>query len=164
MKLKRRTFLIGTVLVGIGGVGLGRYALRGLVERSEIVVRMLCDHIIPGHDDVPGAVALGIDGEILEISRKTRRGHLGLLALTHTLDGLDFFTLARREQQAIIKAQLAAAAAAAAELTSREQKALDMIYNECVRRYLTRPEAWTALAYRTPQPHGYPDYTECSAS
>jgi len=164
VKLKRRTFVIGTILVGIGGVGLGRYYFRGLVERSELVVRTLCDRFVPGHDDVPGAVALGIDREILELLRATRWSLLGLLALTRALDGHGFFDLGEGEQRAIVRARLEAAAPEASAPVSRDAKTVDTIYNECVRRYLTHPDVWTVLAYRTPQPHGYPDYTECSAS
>lgn len=164
MKINRRTFIIGSLLVGLGGAGLGSYVFRRLTEQSELVVRTLCDRFIPGHDDVPGAVALGIDREILGLLRATRRGLLGLLALTRSLDGRGFFELGPSEQRTIIQAQLEAAVSDTSDPPSREAKTVDTIYNECVRRYLTHPDIWTVLAYRTPQPHGYPDYTRCSAS
>ena len=150
MTLKRRTFILGAIVIGTGGVVLGRALFAGLSARCDLVVRTICDRIIPGHDDVPGALALGIDHEVRDVFRKRRRDTLGLLELTAALENLDFLAQAPAEQIAIVRARLEAA-----------DDVTITIYHECTRRYLTRAEAWDALRYRTPQPHGYPDYAEC---
>lgn len=161
MTLGRRNFVIGSILVAVGGVAVGRHLLRGFEERSAALVRSLCDHFIPGHDDVPGAVALGIDREIHEHVSKSRRGMLALLGLSRALEQLGYSAKPFDEQSRIVVAQLQSAFAHPAPSSA---KTVETLYRECARRYLTRPEAWAALRYRTPQPHGYPDYTQCSKS
>ena len=135
----------------IGGIVLGRYALRRLDERCALVVRTISDRIIPGHGDVPGAVALGIDREILEVFRKTRRT-TSICSCSPGARGHRFLHAGRRPSRKRSSARTAA---------ERRRQDDDDDLQECVRRYLTRTEAWAALGYRTPQPHGYPDYTQC---
>jgi hypothetical protein len=161
MKLKRRTFVFGAVLLGVGVAPLGRIYLRSLEDRAGRILRTLCDHFVPGHDDVPGAVALGVDRDLVEKFHATRRARLQLLLLTHDLDSIGFLALPPDQQRGVIHSQLELAASGD---TSRRATMLDAMYRECVQRYLTNPDAWPSIRYRTPQPHGYPDYTECATS
>jgi len=151
VRLKRRTFLLGALVIGTGGIAMGRALFAGLDARCDLVVRSICDRIIPGHDGVPGALALGIDREVRDVFRERRRNTLELLALVASLERGDFLALTSAEQSAVIRARLAAA-----------DETVSAIYFECTRRYLTRTDAWHALGYRTPQPHGYPDYAKCA--
>jgi hypothetical protein len=73
-----------------------------------------------------------------------------------------FLALPADDQRAFVRGELDLCAAGGSP--PRRAAAIDEAYRECVRRYLTSPEAWAAIHYRTPQPHGYPDYAECVAS
>lgn len=162
MKISRRVFLLGAVLLGVGGAPFGYHYLRRLEEDAESVVRVLCDLFVPGHDDVPGAVALGIDRLLVDAFRATRRGRLRLLLLSQDLADADFLARRADDQRAFVRRELDRAATGGA--LPRRAAAIDEAYRECVQRYLTSPDAWAAIHYRTPQPHGYPDYAECVAS
>ena len=166
MPLSRRKFILGSILVSLGGAGLGRYVFLEHERESAALVRALCDHFVPGHGTAPSAAALGIDVEIVDLLRTTRRSWIGLFGLRRTLDARGFDALNNDAQRASLAADLetVADARAASRPPPREAALVDTIYRECTRRYLTRPEGWAALGYRTPQPHGYPDYTSCSAS
>jgi len=161
MKISRRAFLYGAVLLGVGAVPLGYRYFRVLEERAETVVKALCDLFIPGHGAVPGAVALGVDRLIVAAFCKTRRGRLRLLLLAQDLGDAEFLALNNDEQIAFLRRELALPNTGA---PTRRASTIDWIYAESVRLYLTNPEAWPAIRYRTPQPHGYPDYAECVAS
>ena len=161
MRLKRRTFVLGAILLGVGVAPFGRIYLRSLEDRAEQILRTLCDHFVPGHDDVPGAVALGVDRDLVDTFQATRRARLRLLLLTHDLEGIGFLASTPDEQRGLIRSQLKLAASGD---TSRRATMIDDIYSQCVQRYLTNPDAWPSIRYRTPQPHGYPDYTECVTS
>jgi hypothetical protein len=162
MKISRRAFLLAAALLGVGGAPLGYRYFCHLEADAESVVRALCDLFVPGHDDVPGALALGIDRLVVDAFRETRRGRLRLLLLSQDLADVDFLALPADAQRALVRGDLDRAATGIAP--PRRAAAIDEAYRECVRRYLTSPEAWTAIRYRTPQPHGYPDYAECVAS
>jgi hypothetical protein len=161
MRLKRRTFVFAAILLGVGVAPFGRIYLRSLEDRAEQILRTLCDHFVPGHADVPGAVALGVDRDLVDSFRATRRARLRLLLLTHDLAGIGFLALSPEEQRGVIRSQLELAASGD---TSRQATMIDEAYRRCVERYLTNPDAWPAIRYRTPQPHGYPDYTDCVTS
>lgn len=148
--------MFGAVLLGVGVAPLGRY-YRSLEQRAELLVRVLCDRFIPEHDDAPGAVALGLDREIVEVFRAKRRSRLRLLLLTWDLSADGFLAMTDAEQVAFLRRELDAVANGGA---SRKSATIDEVYAECTRRYLVNPSAWAAIGYRTPQPHGYPDYTE----
>jgi hypothetical protein len=160
VKLPRRKFLLGALAVTTGGVALARYWVGTLADDGAAALRVICDRFIPGHDDVPGAVALGIDREIHQKMRATRSGMVDLWILTQALDDLGFAELPAAEQQ---RSLTAAIRLAASETPPSSARVVGEIYRECARRYLTRPEAWAALHCRAPQPHGYPDYTQCTA-
>jgi hypothetical protein len=162
MKISRRAFLFAAVFLGMSGAPLGYRYFRGLEEDAEQAVTALCDLFVPGHDDVPGAVALGIDRLVVDAYRETRRGRLRLLLLSRDLADVDFLALPADAQRAFVRGELDRAATGGVLL--RRAAAIDEAYSECLRRYLTSPEAWSAIHYRTPQPHGYPDYAECVAS
>ena len=166
MRITRRRFVLGTLLLGAGGVALGRVLMRTMTEEGARTVRALCDRFVPGHATAPSASSLGIDREIFELLCQRRRDALALVALAWSLEWRGFDGLAAGEQDALLSAELAAVAEAEAAKRPppRTSKIVESVYRECTRRYLTRPEAWGALAYRIPQPHGYPDYTECPAS
>jgi hypothetical protein len=157
MRVTRRAFVFGAILLGVGGAALGRRYYRSLEERAELLVRVLCDRFIPGHDDVPGAVALGLDREIVEAFRAKRRSRLRLLLLTWDLSADGFLAMTDAEQLAFLRGELDAAGKRGA---SGKSATIDEVYAECTRRYLVHPSAWVAIDYRTPQPHGYPDYAE----
>jgi len=161
MKISRRVFLYGAVLLGVGAMPLGYRYFRVLEKGAETVVKALCDLFIPGHGAVPGAVALGVDRLIVEAFRKTRRGRLRLLLTAQDLGHAGFLALGQDEQIAFLRRELALSRSGA---PTRRASTIDWIYAESVRLYLTNPEAWPAIRYRTPQPYGYPDYTECVAS
>ena len=153
--------MLGAILVGVGVAPLGRRYLRALEDRAESTVRALCDHFVPGHDGVPGAVALGIDRRVVAKCRETRRGRLGLLLLAHDLDGHSFFAMADNDRKVFLSSRLALGAQIGAP---RDVATMYKIYHQCMYEYLTNPDTWAAFHYRTPQPHGYPDYTECVAN
>jgi len=161
VRIKRRAFLVGSILVAAATAPFGRRYLRGLEDRAERVVRTLCDHFLPGHDGVPGAVARGVDREIVTAFRETRRGRLRLLLFVEDLTRDDFLEVSAGEQRAIIGEQLARASQGD---PPRRAEMIEAMYRDCVTRYYTNSGAWSAIRYRTPQPHGYPDYTECRAS
>jgi len=156
MKITRRAFVFGAVLLGAAAAPLGRRYFRSLEERAEVLVRVLCERFIPGHDDVPGAVALGLDREIVAMFRAKRRDHFRLLLSSWELSAAGFFTMTALEQRAFLREELASALRGHAGGRART---VDEVYVECTRRYLVDPGAWAAIGYRTPQPHGYPDYT-----
>ena len=161
MRITRRAFLGGALLAGVGLAPLARRYFLAVEARADSMVRVLCDLFVPGHDAVPGAVALGIDRVVADKRRQTRRGRAALLLLARDLDGRSFFSMTSDAQTAYLKDQLALGAEPGASLNA---STLYNIYHDCVYEYLTRPEAWPSIHYRTPQPHGYPDYTECVAS
>ena len=160
MKIGRRAFLFGAILVGVGVAPLGRRYFRSLENRGERLVRALCDQFVPGHDDVPGAVALGIDHAVVAGFHEKRRTRLRLLLLTLDLSASGFLALSVEDQRAFLRDELAAAANGRAP---RRAATIDEVYRECTRLYLTNPDTWAAIRYRTPQPHGYPDYAESVA-
>jgi hypothetical protein len=159
MKITRRAFILGAAFFAVAGVPLGYRWLRTLEGDAEILVRALCDLFVPGHDEVPGAVALGIDREVADAFRATRRGRLRLLLLGRDLADVGFVGLSVADQRAFLRSELTVAATGGA--VPRRAAAIDEAYRECMRRYLIREETWGAIRYRTPQPHGYPDYAEC---
>lgn len=160
-KISRRAFVVGTVLVGVGVSVLGRRFLRTLEARADATVQALCDEFVPGHEGAPGAVALGIDRVVAEKCRGTRRGRLALLLLTYELQSRGVFAMNPTDRAAFLRNQIALGAD---RNPSRDAATLHTIYRECTRRYLTNPDSWEAIRYRTPQPHGYLDYTECVTS
>jgi len=159
MKISRRAFLFGIVLFGVSSVPLAYRWIRVLEADAEKLLRVLCDLFVPGHDDVPGAVALGIDRKVADAFHETRRGRLRLLLLGQDLADAGFVQLSPDEQRAFLRRELALAASGA---VSRRAATIDEAYDECMRCYLTNEAAWGAIRYRTPQPHGYPDYAECA--
>ena len=161
MKITRRRFLFGSVVVAVGGGGIFVRYLRWLDGRSELLVRTLCHHFIPGHDDVPGAVALGVDRKIFDELRQVKRDRLRLLVLVRALERVDFLESSTVRQKAVIQGQLVLAAQDGAPLHA---EMLERIYRTCAHLYFTDQQAWPAIRYRTPQPYGYPDYTQCVAT
>lgn len=161
MKLSRRGFLVGALIIAAGATPLFRRYFARIESHVDETLRLLCDRILPGHASAPSAVSLGIDREIRSIFELTRRGRLRLLALVAALDHADFFAADPDDQASAIRAYLAEAAE---DGFSPAATAIQTIYVECVRRYYTNPAAWGALGYRIPQPHGYPDYEECATA
>jgi hypothetical protein len=156
MRIKRREFLIGVIVLGIGSVPFFRSRLRGLETTAANVLQRLCDLILPAHGSRPGAVALGIDREVLATIQESKQARLGLLLLTQSLGGAAFLALPEESARSQIHSLLARAKDDDPPQTAR---LLDSIYRDCAESYFTREESWSAIGYRIPQPHGYANYT-----
>lgn len=118
-------------------------------------VRTLCDHFIPAHGASPGALAVGVDVELLEGYRRSRARRLVLELVVRELEKRDFLASDRAQQEALLRRFLQGDVDSPAAPYLRQM--LDLV----VQRYYTRPAAWKALDYHAPQPGGYPDYATC---
>lgn len=159
--MRRRKF-IAVGIIGAGAVAGGvvvrrlrtgrRVAPLSAAERSALTG--VVDLIAPTDEHGPGAVALGVDAQVLEeaanragVRRVLRRG---LRWLDGT--GTDFLSLPDAARIALLER--------CDELPARTPQGL---FFQAVRRltfehYYARPETWEMLGYHgPPQPLGYPD-------
>jgi hypothetical protein len=122
------------------------------------MIAAVCDCILPAHGRSPGALALGIEAHVLEIfSASGDRGGNALDAIIAELDAKGFLLLDRTGRDEILERYLTG------EVGTPASFYLRMVKEVIVERYYSNPEAWAALAYRQPQPLGYPDYDKCSS-
>ena len=117
--------------------------------RAPEVLRTLCDHFIPPVGVSPGALALGVDGKLLELFEQGPQGKLALQQLATGLGGSAFLAMPRELQQMRLRGALA---------SGPMSQQLNGILDFCTRSYYSNPGSWPSLGYRTPQPSGYPDY------
>jgi hypothetical protein len=114
------------------------------------VIRVVIDRLLPAHGAHPGARALGVDLEVLQLFQARRRGRLLLRAMHRALDGDAFLELSPAEQDARIAGLLADHATTAPFFRT--------LLHHATSAYFVKPESWTPFGYTTPQPRGYPDY------
>ena len=117
--------------------------------RAPEVLRTLCDHFIPALGKSPGALALGIDGELLALFERAPQGRLAMQQLANGLGGAAFLAMPRELQKGRLRGALA---------SGPMSQQLNLILGFCTQSYYSNPKAWMSLGYRTPQPGGYPDY------
>jgi hypothetical protein len=114
------------------------------------VIRAVIDRLLPAHGPHPGALALGVDVEVLQLFESRRRGRLLLRAMHRALDGDAFLELGPVEQDARISGLLAE--------DSATYRFFRTLLHHATNAYFVKPESWGPFGYATPQPRGYPDY------
>jgi hypothetical protein len=117
--------------------------------RAPEVLRTLCDHFIPAFEKSPGALALGIDGKLLELFERAPQGRLAMQQLANGLGGSAFLAMPRELQKVRLRGALT---------SGPMSQQLNLILSFCTQSYYSNPGSWGSLGYRTPQPNGYPDY------
>jgi hypothetical protein len=117
--------------------------------RAPEVLRTLCDHFIPAFGKSPGALALGVDGKLLELFERAPQGRLAMQQLAAGLGGAAFLAMPRNLQKTRLRGALA---------SGPMSRQLNLMLSFCTQSYYSDPRAWVSLGYRTPQPSGYPDY------
>lgn len=164
--MNRRSWLkVATSSAMLPGFGLFtlprrlRIRLMPITDVEREVVSRVVDLLIPA-DDTPGALALGIDREILA-GIETRRWDarwvaeavLWLDAQAHDDGGDDFVSLDGPRQVALLERMEAAPEGSAPARVFRTLRLLAMT------SYYGRPESWPSLGFDgPPQPVGFPGY------
>lgn len=128
-----------------------------LDERARKILGAVCDRFLPAHGSDPGALALGIDAEVAARFAQSRRARMTLELVTQELHAKGFLDLSHAQQEALLRDYLGG------RIESPAARTFAPLLDLVVRLYYAKPQAWKTLDYRTPQPHGYPDYATCPA-
>ena len=169
MKLTRRAFLTLGAL-GAGVVAGGTFSWRWLRGRSTpqwdgehiSLLRAVVDALVPADQLSPGALALGIDRELIEASRDDDslrrllfRGGAKLQQAARRAGAASFPALPTASKVDLLRET------EAAPRESPQRRLFDRLRQETLARYYARPESWDALCYQgPPQPLGFMDYAE----
>lgn len=149
----RRRFLLGFVLLLLRPRNLWA-AIDS--DAGEKTVRALCDRFVPKYGAHPGALALGVDAEVLAWFRAKKLRSVVLDSTVAELAREDFLALSNDAQDRLLAGYVDSKNGAATA------EALRVLRNSVVVLYFSKRESWAPIAYRTPQPAGYPDYAECA--
>jgi hypothetical protein len=162
MFVSRRRFL----LLGVLGTFLG-FAGRVLGQRTSVRafdrdLRAWLEVLIPSDAISPGAGALQLELELIQVAQLKPKGSSLLLAGIYwaqqeaSVLGADSFS-----QLSSAQAETVVAKAAAAERGTVARSFFEYSFGETKRLYYAKPESWRGLGItRPPQPMGYMDYGE----
>ena len=126
---------------------------------AELTLAAVIDRMVPGDDELPGALALGIDRRIiaindLEIRRSVTQGMAWLDSQAKGQGASDFLKLAQAQQEEMLQAALKSDADGATAI-ARTLRRLVFTF------YYTDPAIMAAFAYSgPPQPSGFSDFHE----
>jgi hypothetical protein len=148
-------------LTGLAGFALLLLAPRRLWAEVDPVaaadtMRLLCDRMVPKFGDHPGAVALGVDAEVLAWFRAQALRRVVFESVVEELADRKFGELPGAAQDAMLAAYIDS------ENHARTAEALRVVRNAAVVLYFSKRESWKSIGYRTPQPDGYLDYARCA--
>jgi len=145
-------------LAGFAFLLLRPRALWAAVEsdKAEATIRVLCDRFVPRYESHPGAVALGVDAEVLAWFRSRKIRSVVLDSTIAELAKDNFLELSIEAQDRLL------AGSVDAQNRAATAEALRVIRNSTVVLYYSKRESWKAIGYRMPQPAGYPDYATCA--
>lgn len=173
LSIHRRTLLktlAGLVLL-VGPITLARRAVASLRHpprfdsHAQRTISTVIDHMLPG-DDLPGAVALGIDHRLAAMAEIPPRQplsefHQNLALGVAWLDSrargagaIDFLHLELTQQEAILVASLGSRGDDASAIVGT-------LRDRALALYYTHPTVMAAFSYSgPPQPRGFPDFQD----
>jgi len=149
----RRSFLAGFLLLLLRPGKLLAAADPGAAETT---IRVLCDRFIPKYGAHPGALALGVDSQVLAWFRARTMRSVVLDSTVAELAREDFLELSSDAQNRLLAGYVDPQNRAATA------EALRVVRNSAVVLYFSQRESWGPIGYRTPQPQGFPDYAVCT--
>lgn len=164
--LVRLPLLAGLATSGLATLGVVVPGGRPLAARrpsrfdmhAESTIAAVLDRMLPG-DELPGAVALGIDRRILAMENIALKQSLSdgvawLDGRARRKKAADFLALDDAGRDAVLEAALASRAAAAGAISGS-------LRNLALTLYYTHPTVMAAFAYSgPPQPAGFPDFED----
>lgn len=155
--LVRISVLAGSVVSSHRTLAEGRQSR--LDSHAELTLAAVIDRMVPGDDELPGALALGIDRRIiaindLEIRRSVTKGMAWLDSQAQRQGASAFLELGQAQQEMILQAALKSDSDGATAIT-RTLRRLAFTF------YYTDPAIMAAFAYSgPPQPNGFSDFHE----
>ena len=158
-----RQLLLTPLLLTFRGRPVRAESTRGVAERKdfEAAIAALVDTLVPD-DETPGAIALGIDVEVLE---NIRAQEVYLEVAEEAIAWLDDQALnAHGVPFAALDEVARVALLQRAERSPRrsaQRQLFDNLADEVLRRYYANPAAWLQLGFAgPPQPAGFMAYRE----
>ncbi len=163
-RLSARGALRRRLALGIAGLSAVPAGLLWWRQRPsptvESMFTLVAERLLPATADNPGAVAMGLVPRTLAgLDRDGDDQAWGpeLLQALEELAAAKFHTMDDAGRDAWLEPVIGGRVAGTAAVV------IQRFFARLVQAYYSREESWAAIAYRKPQPGGYPEYAACGA-